>query len=190
MTQGQDPSGRTRLRKDPATGHWVEEDPQAEQQPGAEAGAGAGVPPYGYPPPPYGYPPYGYPPPPPGYQPPPGYPPQGQGAGGGAYQAYKARRPYGEGRGPSGGPGAAGGPSGASGARFQGSAEDVQYSSLITATADSLRANKSRIAAMMYDLTKEVVWRVGYGARIKRLIVKSAKAVYTGFKRHILRMRG
>lgn len=183
MTQEAPREPRQSIRFDPKTQTWVPD--VVEPAPGAGTPPpGAGAPPGGG----FGSPPYG------------GYRGQtGGGYGGPRPQGAYGRPPFGSrpgfGYGASQGapPGAGGptGPTGPSTARFGGPrAEDVQYDSLIKATAASLRTNKTRIASLMYDLTKEIVWRVGYGARIKRLIVKGATAVYRGFKRHILRMRG
>jgi len=56
------------------------------------------------------------------------------------------------------------------------------------ATLDTFEENRETISDLLYRLTKETLWRLGIGLRVKGAVVAGAKAVGRAFKRHILRM--
>ena len=115
------------------------------------------------------------PPPPPRSAPPPF---GGRTAGGPGMGPFPRRPQY--------GPGPGAGPAGPipRGPRT----EDVSYESLAGAARSSVRSHASIISSLLYDLTKEVVWRVGYFSRLKKLIIRSAAGTYRAFKKYILRI--
>jgi len=56
------------------------------------------------------------------------------------------------------------------------------------ATVSTFKEHRRTIANMMYEMSKEVLWRLGIGTRIKRAARASASAVWKAFKKHILRL--